>query len=196
MATRNPIKQYQKWCPLPTTTLRLILSCEVCALARHRKMVVPGRGAVPADILFIGEAPGRSENIMGKAFIGPSGVLLNEMINDAAAAAKLERVPSYFITNTVLCRPCDTFQGPNREPLPHEVLACAPLLVSIIAAIKPQIVVFIGKVSAKYYEKEFINSSVIIQHPAFLLRKGGKGCSWYPSNINILENVFRSINRR
>jgi DNA polymerase len=145
---------------------------------------------VPADLLFIGEAPGRSENVVGLPFVGPSGKFLDKMISDAAALTATSNLPSYFITNTILCRPCDSFQGANREPDPHEVLSCSVNLQAIINEVAPIIVILIGKIAQKYFSDEF-HEFVSINHPAFLLRTGATGSPWYQTNINILASVLR-----
>jgi len=147
--------------------------------------MVPGRGSIPADILFIGEAPGKSENITGEAFTGRSGKLLNQLIKDAAPEMKL----SYYITNIIFCRPCDEKQGDTRQPTSEEVLACYPNLFKKIQEVQPKQIVFIGKVSQECYRKEFPDA-VAIQHPAFLLKQGGKASPYYLTNVRILEEVF------
>ena len=160
--------------------------CKKCSLHRFRKKIVQGRGLIPADILFIGEAPGKAENITGEAFTGRSGKLLNQMIKDATPK---DWNLSVYITNTVFCRPTDSKQGDNRQPTPEEVLACSPNLYELIGRVKPKQIIFAGKVSESYYKKEFPDA-VAIQHPAFLLRQGGKSSPYYLTNIRVLTEVF------
>ena len=159
--------------------------CNRCNLAKFRKKIVQGRGSIPADILFIGESPGKAENITGRAFTGRSGKLLNSMIKDAAPSLKL----SYYITNIVFCRPTDSKHGDNREPTSEEVLACYPNLNNLIQRVKPKQIIFIGKISEGYYKKEFPDA-ITIQRPSFLLRQGGKASAYYLTNIRILSEVF------
>ena len=76
--------------------------CTACELSKHRRNMVIGRGSIPADALFLGEAPGESEDTIGEAFVGKSGKMLDEMVLEAC---RNQPVPSYFISNAVLCRP-------------------------------------------------------------------------------------------
>lgn len=182
---------------LPDNVLKDIINCKSCKLKDFRKYVVPGKGDIPADILFLGEAPGRSENVIGLPFEGVSGKFLHRMIRQAARLTqrninKIIPIPSYYITNIILCRPCDSLQSGNRKPLSYEVLACKSNLSSIISLVNPKIVVFIGKEALKYYKNEFSNF-VTITHPSALLRTGGQGSVFYNQNIIILSNVFEKI---
>jgi len=170
------------------------ITCTKCKIASFRNKIVIGRGSIPADILFIGEAPGKSENATGKPFIGRAGKLLDSMILDACNLSG-SREHKYYITNTVLCRPTDSFSGDNRPPTGEEVLNCKKNLDTIISSVKPKIVIFIGKIAKEYYGKEF-PLGIAIQHPAFILRQGGKSSSWYLTNVRILAEVFQNANRR
>lgn len=166
--------------------------CVACKLHQFRIKIVKGKGTRPCDIVFMGEAPGKTENRRGIPFCGKSGELLNMMLEDAAELNRDNHIPSYFITNTVLCRPCDEFQGDNRAPEPEEIYACRPNVLKEIRIASPKAIVFVGKVAEKYYHKEF-PFTFSIQHPAFLLRHGGKNSDWYPSNIRKLSDIFREI---
>ncbi len=168
------------------------LVCTKCGLHKFRRQIVVGRGDKPADMLFIGEAPTKTEDLLGKPFIGPSGKLLDQMINDAVRLTGSTITPSYYITNTVLCRPTDEKYGENREPNSYEVAACTPNILDIVAMVQPRIVVFVGKISEHYYKREFPHS-VFIQHPVFLLKQGGKASSWYQGNIQTLAEVFSNL---
>lgn len=168
------------------------INCTKCKLHHYRRKIVTGRGQVPADILFIGEAPGKSEDLLGCPFVGPSGKLLESLFHEAAKDAGLVAIPSHYITNTVFCRPTDEFMGQNREPEREEVLACMPNVMRIYKRVEPKIVVFIGKVSERYYGKEFPMSSSIY-HPAFLLRGGGPASPYYLQTVNKLSTIFKEV---
>ena len=170
----------------------LITNCKRCGLHKFRRNIVIGRGVQPADILFMGEAPGRSENAIGKAFIGRSGKLLDRIISDAAQLARLISFPTYFMTNTLLCRPTDSINGDNRKPTESEILACRPLVKNIINYIKPKEIVFVGKVSERYYKSEY-PGAIRILHPAFLLRHGGESSSYYWVTVRQLSELFERI---
>ena len=111
--------------------------CPKCELARTRTNAVPGDGNPNARIMFIGEGPGWHEDQQGLPFVGAAGKFLNELL----ALADLER-KDVFITNVVKCRPPG-----NRDPLPDEIAACAPYLEGQIAAIDPDVIVTLGRIS-------------------------------------------------
>lgn len=170
--------------------VKLLKSCTKCRLCKTRKQVVIGSGNATkqSKILFVGEAPGKTEDLMGEAFIGPSGKLLRTMLDRASDMAN-RMLPDYYITNVVLCRPTDSKLGPNRPPEFDEILACGSNFLSIVDAIQPEVVVFIGKVAEKYYKDEF-PGSISIQHPSFLLRTGGKASPFYMQNVRTLAGIL------
>jgi DNA polymerase len=112
-----------------------VMGCPLCKLARTRKNAVPGEGQLAAKILFIGEAPGRSEDEKGRPFVGAAGKILDEML----AKAGIER-SQVFITNVVKCRPPN-----NRVPEDDEVTACHPYLERQLALIRPRIICILGR---------------------------------------------------
>ena len=114
-----------------------IRHCQKCELARYRNQVVPGEGVENADIMFIGEAPGRNEDQQGRPFVGPAGKFLDELLG----LIDLNRQQVY-IANVIKCRP----QG-NRDPLPQEIITCRPWLECQIELINPQIIVTLGRYS-------------------------------------------------
>ncbi len=119
-----------------------VRACPLCDLSRTRKRAVPGEGPIDAEVFFIGEGPGFNEDQQGRPFVGPAGRLLNELL----ASIGLDRSKVY-ITNVVKCRPPD-----NRDPMPQEITACAPYLERQLAAIKPKVVVTLGRYSmAKFF---------------------------------------------
>lgn len=119
-----------------------ILGCVRCeALVRCRSRVVPGAGATPAAIAFVGLAPGRlGADRTGIPFTGDrSGLLLRRMISHA----RLGRV---FITNLVRCNPRDAL-GRNRDPAPDEIANCRPYLEAELALARPRIVACLGQMA-------------------------------------------------
>lgn len=111
--------------------------CRRCTLARERNRVVPGEGPHTVKVMFIGEGPGRNEDIQGKPFVGQAGKVLDELL--AAAGLKREEV---FVTNVVKCRPPG-----NRDPLPDELAACRNWLDEQIDLLNPEIIVTLGRFS-------------------------------------------------
>jgi DNA polymerase len=171
-----------------------ITKCEACHLALHRDNVVIGRGSIPADVLFLGEAPGIGEDSTGIPFTGPSGTLLDAMLEDACTIARTKKV-TYYITNTVLCRPWiwdvnDPDYGEPRVPSQLEVLTCMNNVMQIANRVKPKIVLFVGRVAERFYKKEFPNSIYIV-HPAAILRQGGRSSPFYMTNVRKLSEVFK-----
>ena len=110
--------------------------CERCALCRERKNIVLGEGCEEADLVFIGEGPGRDEDIEGRPFIGKAGELLTKIIENAMGFKRCEA----YITNIVKCRP-----PKNRDPEADEVAACHPYLLKQLAVIRPRVIVALGR---------------------------------------------------
>lgn len=113
----------------------LMSCCSNCALRKDCNKVVPGAGNAEAEIMFIGEAPGKKEDELGVPFVGAAGKFLDEML----ASIKLRREDIY-IANVVKCRPSE-----NRDPLPKEVEICWPWLEKQIQIIDPRLIVTLGR---------------------------------------------------
>jgi len=118
-----------------------ISKCQKCPLYNSRTNTVPGEGDPNAEIMFIGEAPGFSEDQKGVPFCGNAGEFLEELLE----SINLKR-EDVFITNTLKCRPPE-----NRDPLPEEKSACREYLEEQIAVINPKIVVTLGRHSTETY---------------------------------------------
>ncbi|MBU1178158.1 uracil-DNA glycosylase [Patescibacteria group bacterium] len=112
-----------------------ISQCTLCPLHENRTNAVPGEGNPRADLLFIGEGPGKKEDELGRPFVGPAGKLLEELL--ATIGLKREDV---FIANVVKCRPPG-----NRDPLPEEVEACWPYLQQQVNAVDPKLIILLGR---------------------------------------------------
>lgn len=112
-----------------------VRGCPLCKLARTRKNAVPGEGQLAAKIMFVGEAPGRSEDEKGRPFVGAAGKILDDLLQKVG----IER-SQVFITNVVKCRPPN-----NRVPEEDEVVACRPYLDRQIALIKPKVICILGR---------------------------------------------------
>jgi DNA polymerase len=148
--------------------------CTKCRLAKTRTNVVFGVGDPNADLMFIGEAPGRDEDLKGEPFVGRAGQLLTDIIK----AMKLSREQVY-IANVIKCRPPE-----NRNPEPDELDACRPFLKRQVELIKPKVIVTLGRFGLQSLtEKGYGISAVRGQwldyngiklmptyHPAYLLR--------------------------
>lgn len=137
-----------------------VYACEKCRLCATRTNVVPGEGDAQAELMFIGEGPGRDEDLQGRPFVGRSGELLTRMIR----AIGLEREQVY-ICNVVKCRPPQ-----NRNPEPDEANACLNFLRAQVALVRPKVVVLLGKVACRYALQQEI--SVMRDHGKWFERKG------------------------
>jgi DNA polymerase len=112
-----------------------IKKCRKCRLCEGANNAVPGEGSTTAEILFIGEAPGKDEDLQGRPFVGAAGKFLNQML--AEIGLKREDV---FITNVVKHRPPD-----NRDPLPEEIEKCSDFLKAQVLLLKPLLIVTLGR---------------------------------------------------
>jgi DNA polymerase len=131
-----------------------MLACSKCVLRPSRPgeaeadgtchQVVPGEGSVEAEIMFIGEGPGKKEDELGRPFVGAAGKFLNEMLG----YINLKREDVY-IANVVKCRPPE-----NRDPLPEEAQACWPWLLEQIKLIQPKLIVTLGRHSMERFFTE------------------------------------------
>ncbi|MGH9296362.1 MAG: uracil-DNA glycosylase [Acidimicrobiales bacterium] len=115
-------------------------SCVACPLAEHRTQVVFGAGNEQADLMFVGEAPGRDEDLQGAPFVGRSGKLLDRLIAEELA---IDRT-GYYITNVVKCRPPG-----NRDPQPDEVTECRHYLASQVEHVAPRVIVTLGNFATR-----------------------------------------------
>lgn len=116
------------------------LACTRCELCATRTNVVFGQGVPDAEVLFVGEGPGQSEDEQGLPFVGRSGQLLDKYL----FAIDLDRSKNCYIANIVKCRPPH-----NRDPLETEQDACIGYLRNQVALVKPKIIVCLGRIAAK-----------------------------------------------
>ena len=138
-----------------------VRGCPLCKLSRSRKNAVPGEGQLSAKIMFIGEAPGRSEDEKGRPFVGAAGRILDELLKKAG----IER-SEVFITNIVKCRPPN-----NRVPKEDELTACRPYLDRQIALIKPKVICILGRTA---YSSLLGGSSITASRGKIVERAGQK----------------------
>ena len=114
--------------------------CAKCGLAATRTNLVFGVGNPNANIMFIGEGPGKNEDLKGEPFVGAAGQLLNQML----ARVGIPREDIY-IANIVKCRPPG-----NRDPQPDEIEACTPWLRQQVASVHPTVIVTLGNFATKF----------------------------------------------
>ena len=175
---------------------RECMSCTRCALSDTRTNVVFGIGRRDAEVMFIGEGPGKDEDLKGEPFVGRAGKLLDDMM----AVIGLDR-SKVFIANIVKCRPPG-----NRDPLNIEQDACIDWLRNQTALIKPKIIVCLGRVAASRIIKEDLKITrehglwfpkgnylmTAIYHPAYLLRDPHKKPEAF-EDLKAIENKIHEI---
>jgi uracil-DNA glycosylase len=137
-----------------------VRKCSLCALSQTRKNAVAGEGPKSAEVMFIGEAPGRREDSLGKPFVGCAGRILDAALSKAG----IER-SDVFITNVVKCRP-----PYNRRPKIKERLACMPYLERQILVVSPKIICILG--STAY--RSLLGGKSIIADRGKIVEKDGK----------------------
>jgi uracil-DNA glycosylase len=117
-----------------------VASCTFCGLHKTRTNTVPGYGVLDPQVMCIGEAPGRDEDVSGNPFVGKAGQYLDKWL----AAIELDRHTHCFIGNILKCRPPQ-----NRDPAPAESGACLPYLERQIELIRPKTILTLGRISTQ-----------------------------------------------
>ena len=164
--------------------------CVKCAIGKRAKRRVFARGTLPCDVLFLGEAPGKAEDVLGEPFVGASGRLLDQLIDRAWNKRKL----SWAITNVVACRPCDEVGGSNRPPTDEEVFNCSIRLEEIVGIAAPKAVVMLGRTAEEDAPQVWApRKSLRLPHPAFVLRNGGVESGMFRSTVERLNNFLQEI---
>ena len=148
--------------------------CGLCGLSKTRSNTVFGEGNTEARLMFVGEAPGKDEDMQARPFVGRAGKLLTDIIE--AMGLKREEV---YIANILKCRPPE-----NRNPLPDEIERCSPYLLCQIRLIKPAVICALGKFASqtllstetpiselrgKFFDYHGVKL-MPTYHPAYLLR--------------------------
>jgi len=122
-----------------------VIKCKECPLYKTRTLPVVGQGSHTADIMFVGEAPGKNEDLTGYPFCGRSGSILSELLESIG----LKR-DDVYICNILKCRPPD-----NRNPLPKEIASCVANLDKQIEVIDPKAICCLGNFATKYILEKF-----------------------------------------
>ena len=170
--------------------------CTRCRLSQSRTQVVFGQGDPNADLMFVGEAPGFHEDRQGIPFVGPSGQLLNRLLEGIGL-----RREDVYICNVVMSRPPQ-----NRDPQPDEIAACRPWLDAQIRLVDPKVVVTLGNFAAKTLLETTtgitrlrgqtypFQGRVLLPtfHPAAALHAQGRRTAG-PSPLEAMEGDFRVL---
>ncbi len=181
------------------TLAAVIGECRRCPLWEGACHAVPGDGNPGADLMLIGEAPGKQEDLIGKPFVGRAGKLLDSLL----AGIDLSR-DDIFIANIVKHRPPE-----NRDPREEEIQACTPYLEEQIRIIRPKVIVMLGRHSSRYILSllpvEFnkiteirgtVYSTLLFGHPVRLIPTLHPAAALYsPGYREALDEDFRTIKR-
>ncbi len=155
---------------------------------------MPGEGPLNAEIMFIGEAPGRNEDQQGRPFVGPAGKLLEELLAEIGLARE-----DVWIGNVVKCRPPD-----NRDPRPEEIAACAGYLQRQIEVLEPKMIATLGRYSMEKFfpgakitrvhgqaRREGRRVLMPLYHPAYILRN----IAAMPDAVRDMHKIPRLLDR-
>lgn len=148
----------------------MIVICRKCGLSSKR--VVNGKGPIPCDIMFIGEAPGEVEELLGAPFVGSAGRILQEALTEVGLCPR-----DVYITNVVKCRPPG-----NRTPTQAEIDACKPHIDEELRTVNPRKVITLGKTATSLFKEVYVMSAIVgksftvdgrtivpVYHPAYAL---------------------------
>lgn len=176
------------------------MDCTRCELHKTRTNVVFGVGSKTAEVLFVGEGPGETEDLKGEPFVGRAGLLLDDILEIIG----LDRSKNIYIANIVKCRP-----PKNRDPNNAEREICSQWLRGQYGLIKPKIVVCLGRIAAteligadfkitrdhgKWFDVDGVKH-IAIYHPAALLRDPGRRPDTFV-DIKEIERVIKEICER
>lgn len=169
-------------------------NCTRCRLSGKRTTLVFGEGDPGAKILFVGEAPGREEDLQGRPFVGEAGTVLTSLINKMGF-----RREEVYIANIVKCRP-----PANRDPETDEIAVCGKFLERQIAIIRPKVIVSLGRISAatlagnpglkitaargKFFDYKGIPVMPTF-HPAYLMRNPKDKWLTWDDALRVLERL-------
>jgi uracil-DNA glycosylase len=171
------------------------LGCVRCPLAETRTQVVFGVGDPHASLMFVGEGPGREEDLQGIPFVGRAGQLLTRLIEGIGMTRD-----DVYIANVVKCRPPG-----NRDPQPHEIESCRPYLEAQIDLIAPKVLVTLGNFATKLLlatkdgimklrgqEFRYRGSMTLIPtlHPAAVLRGGGTSLAQVRADFVVVKRAL------
>ena len=171
-----------------------VRSCTACELHKGRTRAVPGEGPLNAEIMFIGEAPGRNEDLQGRPFVGQAGKLLEELLAEIGLTRD-----DVWIGNVVKCRPPG-----NRDPQPEELAACAGYLERQIALLQPKLIATLGRFSMEKFfpgaritrvhgqaKRDGKRVLIPLFHPAYVLRN----MAAMPDAIRDMRKIPRLLDR-
>jgi uracil-DNA glycosylase len=161
-----------------------VRKCVKCRLSQTRTNAVPGMGSRTARIMFVGEGPGKNEDLQGLPFVGAAGKFLDELL--ASIGLKREDI---YITNIVKCRPPE-----NREPQADEVKACLPYLRWQTKFINPGLICTLGNSAGRSLVKPDLYISK--EHGNFIKKKGFTFCVLYHPAAALYQDPLKQVLRQ
>lgn len=180
--------------------------CRKCRLSETRTKTVFGEGDPDAEVMFIGEGPGRQEDLTGRPFVGRAGELLTRIIERGMGIPRSQ----VYIANLVKCRPTvDMNMERDRPPDPEETGICTPYLLEQINIIHPRVIVALGNPAMKFILKTNTGITAMrgkwgdlngipvmpTYHPSYLLRNGGDAGPLKRDVWNDIKKVLERIGR-
>jgi uracil-DNA glycosylase family 4 len=166
--------------------------CTLCHLSQSRHLAVPGEGTTNTKIMFIGEGPGRQEDLEGRPFVGRAGKFLDECLQ--SIGLRREQV---FITNIVKCRPSEKSGNwiKDRRPSSDEIAACAPYLDRQVELISPEVICTLGDTARSEIFKRFGIEEDLIGHVhgRLFLAGGVRVMPLYHPAAALYDNSLRQI---
>ena len=166
-----------------------IKQCKKCEQVDKKGKVIC-RGSLPCDLLIIGEAPGKSEVVQGKPFVGRAGTFLQIVLDKVKKELELD--VKILMTNAMFCRPI-TKGLDNRTPSRIELFNCQYYVNRLIQLAKPKVILCLGNVSKGIYYKNN-DRYFTTYHPAYLIRRGSFSSPEYPSFTRTLIRAIIKAN--
>lgn len=156
---------------------RLWGDCNSCPLHCGRRNVVLFRGQLPSDVVFIGEAPGKSEDALAVPFIGEAGKLFDDILRESINRGwyhKTNRELRWSMTNIVACIPTDPeSESGLRQPNRQEINQCSPRLIQFMQIARPSLIIALGAIAYKNIPPKIIDTKtpiIPLKHPSAILR--------------------------
>lgn len=176
---------------LPLLT-KQVKSCILCNIGKASNRRIIFRGSSPCNILFVGEAAGDMEKVLGEPFVGPAGKLLDSIIEEALPGI------SCGFTNSVYCVPTDPVTRRIRVPKNEEIKNCSSHLEYLASTVKAKAIVAVGNSGDKAIKKVKLNESlhyVKIIHPSAIIRQQEEGELDLQRTIYILKELAKCLKR-